>query len=174
MANRTRKTMGRSEISDTGRGIEKRMGEYEKALDTLSRDVSTIRKTLDSLTRIGTAEGVDSTDRFIHGARDITTRHFDDEDRELDRTQRESSDREHDLDRRSEGGEADRERIKDAGSQVDTRDAQADLTKAEQEAIRDIEFLKQQLTKAEEARERSEEMQRQYGQVVRSGQGGGR
>lgn len=173
MGSSSGKTMSRSEVDDSGQRIEKRMGDAERTLEVLSRDVKTIRETLAGLARIGTAEGVDSSDRFIQGADDITTEHFDEEDRELDHAHQDSGDREHDLDRRSSADESDLKMVADAERQIETQDARAELAKAEQETLKDIEFLKQQLGRAEDARQRSEDLRRRYGQVVHSGQGSG-
>ena len=173
MGSSSGRTVSRSEVDDSGRRIEKRMEDVERALEILSEDVGTVRKTLAQLERGGTAEGADSTDRHIRGAEDITTQHFDEKDRELDHTHQDSGDREHDLDQRSTADESDLKMVTDAERQIETQDARAELAKAEQETLQDIEFLKQQLGRAEDARQRSEDLRRRYGQVVHSGRGSG-
>ena len=160
----------RGEVSDTvdkhGEDMEKKTEE----LDVIASDTEVVRDTLASLEPgSGTMEGVDEVVRFIDEAEDVTVEIFEEEDENLEQRQAESQDYQTDIETREEASESDRGKITDAGSRVETQATVDELAKAEAAVSEDIEFLNEEIDKADEAREESENLQSRHQDRVHGG-----
>ena len=150
----------RGEVSDTvnthGEELEKKTEE----LDVIATDTETVRDTLETLEPgSGTMEGVDEVVDSINEAEDVTVEIFQEEDENLEQRQAESQDYQTDLETRQEASESDRNKIVDAASQIETTQTVTELEKAEAATSEDIEFLENEIDKADEARRESENLQ---------------
>lgn len=160
----------RGEVSETvdkhGEDLEKKTEE----LDVIATDTETVRDTLDALEPgSGTMEGVDEVVRSINDAEDVTVEIFQEEDENLEQRQAESKDYQTDLEGREEASESDRNKIVDAASQIETKQTVEELEKAEAAGSEDIDFLKNEIDKAEEARGESENLQSRHRDRVHGG-----
>ena len=162
----------RGEVSETvdqhGQKLEKKIED----LDVIASDTELTRDTLASLEPgSGTMEGVDEVVRSITDAEEVTVEIFEEEDENLEQGQVESQDYQTDLEGRQESSESDRELISDASSKVETQATVDELTKAEAAESEDIEFLNEEIVKANEAREESEHLQQRHRDRVHGGGG---
>ena len=160
----------RGEVSETvdkhGEDLEKKTEE----LDVIATDTETVRDTLDALEPgSGTMEGVDEVVQSINDAEDVTIDIFQEEDENLEQEQAESEEYQTDLEGREEASESDRNKITDASSRVETQATVDELTNAEVAVSEDIDFLSEEIDKANEAREESENLQSQHRDRVHGG-----
>jgi hypothetical protein len=160
----------RGEVSETvdkhGEDLEKKTEE----LDVIATDTETVRDTLDALEPgSGTQEGVDEVVRSINDAEDVTVEIFEEEDENLEQEQAESEEYQTDLEGREDASESDRNKINDASSHVETQATVDELANAEVAVSEDIDFLNEEIDKADEAREESEKLQQQHRGRVHGG-----
>ena len=73
---------------------------------------------------------------------------------------------------RADTTEADLGKVSDASARIETDVAVSELVKAKEAALKDIEFLGEQVERAREAREESERIQQELESRVRASQGG--
>ena len=138
------------------------MQEKEADLDKIAADVETVRETLESLDFGGTSEGADAVEVTMEGAEDITEDVFDRGDEELEQIQEEDEEYQGELEEAADSDESDLEQISDASSRIETSETVEGLVQAKEAALRDIDFLSEQINRAREARDRSEQTQREY------------
>jgi hypothetical protein len=160
----------RGEVSETvnkhGEDLEKKTEE----LDVIASDTEVVRDTLASLEPgSGTQEGVDEVVQSINDAEDVTVEIFEEEDENLEQQQAESEEYQTDLEGREEASESDRNKITDASSRVETQATVDELANAEAAVSEDIDFLDEEIDKADEAREESEKLQSQHQNRVHGG-----
>ena len=160
----------RGEVTETvdkhGEDLEKKTEE----LDVIATDTEAVRDTLDALEPgSGTMEGVDEVVHSINEAEDVTVEIFEEEDENLEQQQAESQDYQTDLETREEASESDRGKITDAGSQIETKATVDELANAEAAVSEDIEFLNEEIDKADEAKEESENLQIRHRDRVHGG-----
>ena len=153
----------RGEVSDTvnthGEELEKKTEE----LDVIATDTETVRDTLDALEPgSGTMEGVDEVVQSLTDGEEVTVEIFQEEDENLEQRQAESQDYQTDLETREEASESDRNKITDASSQIETQATVGELAHAEAAVSEDIEFLNEEIDKADEARRESENLQSRH------------
>ncbi len=160
----------RGEVTETvdkhGEDLEKKTEE----LDVIATDTETVRDTLDALEPgSGTMEGVDEVVNSINEAEDVTVEIFEEEDENMEQQQAESQDYQTGLETREDASESDRSKITDAGSRVETQATVDELANAEAAVSEDIEFLNEEIDKADEAREESENLQSRHQDCVHGG-----
>lgn len=148
------------------------MDEKEEQLDTIAGDVETVRQTLESLELGGTADGADEVETAVESADDIAVDAFDEQDEDLDELQEENEEFEGELEDHSEISESDRDKLADAGGRIQTDGAADELSKAEEAARGDIEFLQEHIERERAAREESDRAQQEYQARVRARIGG--
>lgn len=160
----------RGEVTENVNKHGEKLDEKTKELDVIATDTEIVRDTLDALEPgSGTQEGVDEVVRSINDAEDVTVEIFEEEDENLEQRQAESQDYQTDLEGREEASESDRNKIIDADSKIETQATVDELAKAEAAASEDIEFLNEEIDKANEAREESENLQQQHRDRVQGG-----
>ena len=160
----------RGEVTETVDKHGEKLEEKTDDLDVIATDTETVRDTLDALEPgSGTMEGVDEVVRSITDAEDVTVEIFQEEDENLEQRQAESQDYQTDLEGREEASESDRSKITDAGSQIETQVTVDELANAEAATSEDIEFLNEEIDKANEAREESENLQSRHRDRVHGG-----
>ncbi len=156
---RRRELPSRREVSEKVDTSKEKMHEKEIELDITTLDVETVRETLESLDFEGTSEGSEEVEGAIENAENITVDEFDREDEELERIQDENEVYEGEMNERSDSSESDLEKIRDASGRIETKEAVNKLAEAKESSSRDIEFLKEQIDRANGARKESEEKQ---------------
>lgn len=156
----------RGEITDTvnrsDTDLEQKVGDLEK----VERDVKTIRDTLANLEFAGTAEGADAVKGAVTGAETATVEVFDRQDEQLEHAQSENEGYEREMQENAEVEKSDINKLSDASNQIDTHETVNELVKAKEAALRDIDFLAEQIERAKRAREKSEQAQQEYQRTV--------
>jgi len=168
MAKRRGDCKTRSEITEKTERSESDMREKEGDMEKVVEDVETVRGTLESLDLGGTVEGNDSVEAAIEGAESTTENIFDGEDTNLEQIQSDSEEHEGEVQEKSNSDSADLDKVSDAKSRINTGETIGELDKAEQDCQEDIEFLDDIIRDAEEAREQSENTQKEYQSRVHS------
>jgi len=160
----------RGEVTETVDKHGEKLEEKTDDLDVIATDTETVRDTLDALEPgSGTMEGVDEVVNSINEAEDVTVEIFQEEDENLEQRQAESQDYQTDIETREDASESDRGKITDAGSRVETQATVDELANAEAAVSEDIEFLNEEIDKADEAREESENLQSRHQDRVHGG-----
>jgi hypothetical protein len=159
----------RGEVSETVDRHSEDLERKTEELDVIASDTETVRETLESLDFEGTAEGTDAIAHAIEKAEDVTVEVFEEEDEVLEKQQVESHDYQADLESREETSESDRTRITEASSRVETQATLEELDNAEAAVSEEIVFLNEEIDKANEAREESENLQQQHRNRVHGG-----
>ena len=153
----------RGEVTETVDKHGEKLEEKTDDIDVIATDTETVRDTLDALEPgSGTMEGVDEVVNSINEAEDVTVDIFQEEDENLEQRQAESQDYQTDIESRQEASESDRGKITDAGSRVETQATIEELANTEAAVSEDIEFLNEEIDKADEAREESENLQSRH------------
>lgn len=161
----------RNEVTERAETSKKDMEEKELDLDKIATDVETVRETLDKLDLGGTQEGAEQLETSIKGAEDVTEEVFDKEDEDLERIQEENKEFEGDLDERRDTSDSDLGKVSDASSKIETKETINELVKAKEAVVRDIDFLKEQIERVSDARQKSDEIQNKHQARVHSGKG---
>jgi hypothetical protein len=159
----------RHELTDQGQEHDRGMEAKEIDLDKIASDVETVRGTLDNLDFGGTSEGTEEVERSIEAAEDVTVQEFDREDEELEHLQSESQEFEDGIQDRRESSESDMRQVTDAAGKIETKETLNQLEKAKDAALRDMEFLSEQIERARSAREGSNAAQEKLQSRVRAG-----
>lgn len=160
----------RGEVTETVDKHGEKLEEKTDDLDVIATDTETVRDTLDALEPgSGTLEGVDEVVQSINDAEDVTVEIFEEEDENLEQRQAESQDYQTEIEGREEASESDRNKIVDASSRIETQATVDELANAEAATSEDIEFLNEEIDKANEAREESENLQSRHRDRVHGG-----
>ena len=158
----------RSEITEQVERKTREMEEKETDLDKIASDVETVRETLDNLDLGGTHECAEELMSAFNETEGVTVEEFDSEDESLEQIQDESQEHEEKVEGHRDSSESDLGKVSDASSRIELKVAQNELVKAKEAALRDIEFLAEQIDQAREAREKSDEIQSQLRARVQS------
>ena len=161
----------RNEVTERVETSTKEMEEKEVGLDRIATDVEIVRETLEKLDLGGTQEGAEQLESSIEGAEDVTEEVFDREDEDLERMQEENKEFEGELDERRDTSDTDLGKVSDASSKIESKETINELVKAKEAVMRDIDFLKEQIDRATDARQRSDEIQKKHQSRVHSGRG---
>ena len=158
-----------AEITENVEKSVDEMKEKENDLDEIARDVDTVRRTLESLDFSSTVEGSGEIESKIEEAEEVTVDVFDREDEQLDQMQQENEEYQNEIDDRSKSTESDLGKISDASQEISTQETSDRLREAKESAIREIDFLAEQIERARQARDASEQIQNVYGTQVKAG-----
>lgn len=169
---RRKDTPTRHEVTEKIDVDQKDMQEKEVDLDKIASDVETVRKTLGSLDFRGTAEGSEEIERSIEGAEEVTKTEFGKEDETLDRIQADNQEFEKGLQDRRGASESDMGKVSDASGKIETKETTRELEKAKEAVRRDINFLGGQISRASDARKKSEAIQEKHKARVHTGKRG--
>lgn len=142
--------------------------EKAESLNDIASDLETIRDTIDALNFAGTVEGTTEVEDAIDGAENNAVGVFEAEDDELDERQEESDQFKDDLQERSTQMESDAAAIRDVTDRIQLESTASELAEAKEAALRDVEFLTEQAAHAQESRDQSERVQREYRERVRN------
>jgi len=148
----------RNEIKERVTKSATDMKEKEQALDDNVSDIETIRRTSEKIEG-GTAEGYDQVTNSIETAENITTDDFNAEDNNLEKIQEDSNEFGIIIEKRKEYSESDLGKLSDASKEFKTQKPDKDFLRAKEEALHDIDLLKDQREKEELAREKSDAIQ---------------
>jgi len=150
--------MGRNEIKDRIEKASQDMNKKESILNDDVSDIETIRKTLEKLEG-GTTEGFERVENTIENAEKVTIEAFEKEDNELEQVQEESSEFGKEIHESQKASESDLAKISNASSEFKTKEPDKDFLQAKEEALRDIDLLKEQEERELRAREKSDAIQ---------------
>jgi len=151
--------------AEVGEGVTRSEDDLKEQWEEVEKPVSdneVIADVLDSLEGGGSAEGADSAEGNIEAAQEVSSNEFEEESRELEQIQDENSEVEDDLKERSDSASSDAEKIRGARDQVNSDAANRELSSAEDEELRDQEFLDEQADRALEAREESKRLHEEH------------
>ena len=158
----------RQEVSKKIEKNRKDMGLKEINLDWIASDVETVRQTLEKLDFGGTAEGFDQVETSIKGAENVTADVFDREDEDLEQIQKDNQEYEGEIQDRRKSSESDLGKISDSSARIETKETINELIQAKEVALRDIDFLAEQIERARGAREKSDSIQKRVQARVHS------
>ncbi len=155
-----RAVSSRSDITENVEQKNTEMDEKEVDLDKIATDVETVRQTLESLDLEGTSECAEELESAFDNTESVTIEEFEKEDENLEQIQDDSREYEGKVDDHRDSSESDLGKISDASVRIETKETTNELIKAKESALRDIEFLAEQIDRAREAREKSDESQK--------------
>ena len=158
----------RGEVTERTDKSREDMREKEERMDVTATDVETIRETLESLEPGGTAEGSEEVETIVQEADDDTVEVFDEQNEELEELQHESEEHQTEIQDLSDANERNLGKLSDASAKMETDVAVSEFVDAKETAIRDTEFLEDEIKKAEQAREESDRIQQEYERRVRA------
>ena len=159
----------RGEVSEKVEKHETDMREKGDQIEETVEDVETVRQTLEDLELGGTSEGSDAVEQAIEGAEDVSAGEFDEESEGLEEIQGESEEHEGELQERSDTTSSDLGKVSDASGRVHSDATNRELVDAKEAALRDVEFLDEQATRAGDAREESRRIHEEHQQRVNAG-----
>ena len=149
----------RPDITENVEQKNTEMEEKEIDLDKIATDVETVRQTLESLDLEGTSDCAEELESAFDDTEAVTIEEFEKEDESLEEIQDDSKEYEREVDDRRGSSESDLGKISDASARIETKKSTNELIKAKESALQDIEFLAEQIDRAREAREKSDEAQ---------------
>ena len=159
----------RTEVTEKIETDKREMEGKETDLDKIASDVETVRQTLEQLDFGGTSEGTDEVESSIESAEDVTEDVFDKEDESLEQTQNDNQEFEGKLQDHRGSSESDLGKITDAGGKIETKETINELLKVKEAVLRDIDFLKEHILRASEARKESDAIQEKLQARVHTG-----
>jgi len=158
----------RKEFVEIIENDRKDMETKEGNLDKIASDVETVRDTLETLDFEGTSEASEEVERSIKSAEDVTTEVFDKEDKELERIHAENQEFEEEVKDRRRSSESDIEKISYTSVRIKTHETVNELLKAKEAVLHDIDFLSDQIDRANEGRNKSYAIQEKFQARVHS------
>ena len=147
------------------------MDDKGEHIEEAADDVQTERQTRERLDLGGTTDAAEAIAQAIEAAEDVSVEQFDSESQDLEEVHSDSQDHEDELQERSDTSSSDLGKISDASAEIHSDTANDQLVDAKGAAMKDIEFLEQEMRRAEEAREESQRFQAE--QARRVGGAGG-
>jgi len=170
--NRKRDIPTRQEVTERITNDGKEMEIKESDLDQIATDVETVRRTIESLDFGGTAEGTEELERAIEGAEKVTEDVFGKENENLEQVQAVSEAYESKMDDHRGVTESDLGKVSNDSAQIETNETINALIRAKEAVLKDIDFLTDQVKRAHEAIEKSDDHQRQLEERVQKGRKG--
>jgi hypothetical protein len=150
------------ELTENVDRSEEDLREQGEEIERTVRDGEVIRETMDSLDLSGTEDGADSIEQYVDSAEDVTVEEFESESHDLEGIQDENEEGEEDLHERSDTTSSDLGKLSSGSMRLHRDGANREFLEAKEVALRDIEFLDDQGTRAREAREESERLQQEH------------
>ena len=158
----------RSEITEKVEKHHEDMDEKGEQLEMDTIDIEIVRETLVELEG-GTAEGFEAEGQAIEAAEDTGIGEFDEDSGELEEVHGESEEHESELQETSDTVSSDLGKISDASAEINSDGVNNELINAKEEAIRDMDYLKEQEDDEQGAREESKRLQEEHQARVNSG-----
>ena len=150
--------LSRNDIKERVEKVAQDMTEKENILEDDVADIETIRKTLENLEG-GTSEGFEQIEEAIENAENVTADAFEKEDENLEQIQNESQQFGTEIQDTQKKSESDLAKISDASAEFKTEEPNRDFLQAKEEALRDIDLLKEQDEQERHTREKSDAIQ---------------
>ena len=160
----------RAEVTEKIETNKREMEAKEVDIGKIVEDLETVKHTLEQLDFGGTVEGSDEVRGSIEGAENVTEEAYGREDEGLEQVQTRNEEFEGELQERGRSSESDLGKISDA--KVETKETIKQLEDAREAALREIDFLKEQLLRASEARRESNAIQEKLQARVHAGKRG--
>jgi hypothetical protein len=157
-----------TELQETVDHSSEEMDQKIGDLDRIQEDVQTIRETLENLDFAGTSDGSDAVEQSMNEADDKTVEVFDQEDQKLDEVQQGNNDLEGEMTDYSDAGQGDLDKVSDASTRIETQEAVSALLEVKETALKELDFLAQQIERAKQSREASEQRQQEFQNNIRS------
>lgn len=158
-----------NEIEETVEDHDQQMSEKIEEIEVLVEDTETVRDVHEALDLETTAEGAEEVESLVDAAEDETVEIFDEEDDNLEDIQDEAQDYADQIDDRHESAESDLEKLSDASSEVRTAETINELANAKTSTLEEMDFLRDNNEKAEEAKAESEQAQQELQGRIDSG-----
>jgi hypothetical protein len=165
-------TPTRDEVTERVERARDDMEGKEVDLDRFASELETVRQTLENLDFKGTSEGSEQIESFIESAEDVAENTFGEANEGLDCLQNESEGFEGELQDRQNASESDLGKVSDSSAQIETKETINELMKVKETVIRDIDFLAEQVSRASEAREKSNAVQERLQSQINAGKRG--
>jgi len=150
--------LSRGEMKERVEKAGQDMNEKEDTLEKDTADIETVRKTLEELEG-GTTEGFEQVESSIEDAEHVTTEAFEREDQELDGIQEDSEEFGKEIHEGQESSESDLAKISNASAEFKTSEPDKGFLKAKEQALRDIDVLKEHGDQEKDARQKSNAIQ---------------
>jgi hypothetical protein len=135
------------------------MEEKEVDLEKVAADVETVRQTIEKLDFGGTTEGVEQLEKSIESAENITTEVFEREDEDLEKMQSENQEYEGEITEHRDISEANLGKISDSSAKIETEETVNELIQTKEAVLKDIDFIRDSISRISDARKRSDEAQ---------------
>lgn len=158
-----------NDVEETVQEHDEKMDEKVDELEVYTEDTETVRETQESLELETTLEGAESVENDIDAAEDVTVEIFDREDDVLEELQDDTQEYADELQERHDTGESDLEKISDASGRTETPETVNKYADAKTSALEEMDFLKDNNEKAEEARQESEQAQQELENRINAG-----
>ena len=162
----------RREVTERVEKARDDMEGKEVDLDRFASEFETVRQTLEKLDFKGTSEGCEQIESFIESAENVAENTFGEANEGLENLQNESEEFEGELQERQNTSESDLGKVSDSSAQIDTKETINELMKVKESVIRDIDFLAEQVSRASEAREKSNALQERLQCQINAGKRG--
>ncbi|MBL7106470.1 MAG: hypothetical protein ISS77_02520 [Phycisphaerae bacterium] len=158
-----------NEVEETVEDFDNQMDEKEEELEVLTEDTETVRDVHEQLDLETTAEGTEQLESLVDAAEDETVEIFDQEDNDLEGIQEETQDYANEIDDRHDSAQSDLEKLSDASSQIRTTETINELANAKASVLEEMDFLKDNNQRAEDAKAESEQVQQDLQSRINSG-----
>ena len=158
-----------NEVEETVENNDQQMIEKFEEMEILTEDTETVRDVHEALDFATTAEGTEEVETLVEAAEDETIEIFDQEDDNLEDIQEEAQDYADEIDERHDSGESDLEKLSEASSELRTAETINGVADAKTSVLEEMDFLKDNNQKAEDAKAESEQAQQELENRINSG-----
>jgi len=158
-----------NEIEETVEDHDLQQSEKLEELEVLVEDTETVRQVHEALDLETTAEGADEVESLVEEAEDETVEIYEEEDNNLEGIQEEAQEYANEINDRHESAESDLEKLSDASSELRTAEPINEVANAKTSMLEEMDFLKDNNDKAEQAKAESERAQEELQNRINSG-----
>ncbi|MBT3379364.1 MAG: hypothetical protein HN742_26430 [Lentisphaerae bacterium] len=166
MSRRRGESTSRDDIRETVDRTEEDLDSRGTELEVLKVDVETVRNAVERINWGGTSDAVEIMESAVDGAEQAVIDTHGRQTAELDEVQAENAEHGDELGERSDVDREDADHISDTAGGVSTQESVNELTRARDAVLQDIDFLLEQIDRAQTAGERSQELQDIVDQAV--------
>lgn len=159
----------RNEIERQVTTSEEDLRKGAETLDVDARDVEAVRDVQGQLELGGIAEASDEIVDSTQRAEDLGERIFEQDDQSLEKTQEENDSFRENDETREESSSRDVKRLSETSHSLQHAEPLQELKRAENSAQQAVDLLRSTIEQLREARERSEQVQREFHARVRKG-----
>ncbi|MGA2499567.1 MAG: hypothetical protein ABSH20_17660 [Tepidisphaeraceae bacterium] len=170
MSRSKHETPSRGEVTQDVSERQREYQELDEAVTIHADDTQILREIKESLNRDITIDALDVVDETMDGAEQTSEAEFTEDADKLGELHEQGREQEEDLLERHDAAKEDLEKTDQAQEKLDSGGVIAEMRRAVEELLRDLEFLATQEQTAQEAREASDQILKQ--QQQRMGKGG--